>query len=457
MHARQLVYTFAVLVTYCHCQDGGLIVFGPKKIHPRSEFRIAITNSLNRQVRLQAILENLDNPSVLKQVQTRIVGRQSSKCLTFNVTDIEKCDCYQLEVKSVDETFSFSQYTDLDYEAKTALTLIETDKPVYHPGEKLRFRVLVLDIHTKPVTSIETVEVSITDSNNTVVRKWPFARLHKGVFESSVQLPSSSSSGNWSLTVVVDAVEEHKYFDVMEYVLSKFFVMASPLEIVLYDARVISIKLDAAYTFGHPVEGLYKAELFLDDPVGQPDHIAQGQINGKTTVHFHLKDQVSIDGGSDSTQATLKVEVQTSLTNHTVNIIELIPIYRYPFNVTISSKPSFKPGLPYVIFLSIKDHLGRPPGANKPKHASITADFRTNEEKYTVMLNNYGEGNCVVNVPANAETLEITGEYDGNLYDLFLIDDIRVEQTGSNSYISVDIDPKFKYIKVNSVVDLNCY
>ncbi|XP_062703705.1 thioester-containing protein 1 allele S3 [Aedes albopictus] len=318
MHALLLCWAFAVFITCGHCQDGGLIVFGPKKIHPKSEFTIVITNLLNQRVRLQATLENLENPSILRQVKSYNFERQTSEKLTFQVADIEKCDCYQLEVKSLDNTFSFVEHASLENDAKTAITLIETDKPVYSPGEKLRFRVLVVDINTKPVTNIETVDVTITDPDNRVLRTWPLARLHKGVFESDVQLSSSSNSGKWSLTVVVDGVEEHKYFEVL-LDLPKFFVRASPLKPVLLEDTTISIMLETAYTFGHPVEGRYKAELFLDDPVGQPDHIAQGQINGRTSVHFHMKDQVRdqvyMDSGSDFTQATLMVEVQTTLSS----------------------------------------------------------------------------------------------------------------------------------------------
>lgn len=62
-----------------------LIIFGPKKIHPKSVFKVVITNTLNQQVRLQATLENLDDPSILRQVQIHGVGQQSSKSITFNV------------------------------------------------------------------------------------------------------------------------------------------------------------------------------------------------------------------------------------------------------------------------------------------------------------------------------------------------------------------------------------
>ncbi|KXJ80683.1 hypothetical protein RP20_CCG023881 [Aedes albopictus] len=451
MRVLQLIWTFAaVFVTCCLCQDGGLIIFGPKKIHPKSEFKVAITNSFNKRVELQATLKRNDSSII---VENREIGRRSSKLITFNVADIKGNYSYELEVKSLDRTFRFIDTANLEYDAKTAITLIETDKPVYNPGEKLLFRVIVVDIHTKPVTSIETVEISITDSLNNVFRKWPFARLHNGVFDSTVQL--SSSAGIWSLTVLVDGVAEHKYFEVKEFVMPKFFVMATPLKPVLLDDPIISIMLETAYTFDHPVEGRYKAELFLDDPPGPPDHIAQGQINGKTTVHFHLKNQVHMDGGSDFTQVTLVVQVQATLSNHTENIIELLPIYRYPYNMKISSKKAFRPGLPYTISLSIKDHLGRPTGANKPNHALITTNFGDSERSYPVWLSNFGEGSIKVDVPSNAEALRITGEYDGHSYDLLHIHDIGVETSESKMYISVDIDPKYKSIKVNSAVRFN--
>lgn len=74
----------------------------------------------------------------------------------------------------------------------------------------------------------------------------------------------------------------------------------------------------------------------------------------------------------------------------------------------ISSKKAFRPGLPYTISLSIKDHLGRPTGANKPNHALITTNFGDSERSYPVWLSNFGEGSIKVDVPSNAEALRIT-------------------------------------------------
>lgn len=108
---------------------------------------------------------------------------------------------YQLHVQSLDRAFSFDHRVELIFEPKTMSVFIQTDKPVYTPGDVVRYRVVVVDADTRPVTSIRTVSIALDDSQENSIRKWPFARLNKGVFESRVQLASSPALGNWTLTV----------------------------------------------------------------------------------------------------------------------------------------------------------------------------------------------------------------------------------------------------------------
>lgn len=110
----------------------------------------------------------------------------------------------------MDKSFSFEQSVSLEYQPKTMSVFLQTDKPVYNPGDILKFRVVVVDVDTRPVTSIKTVAVSLEDSEENSIRKWPFARLYNGVFESVVQLSSSPPLGKWKLTVkATDDVSMH--------------------------------------------------------------------------------------------------------------------------------------------------------------------------------------------------------------------------------------------------------
>lgn len=82
---------------------------------------------------------------------------------------------------------------------------IQTDKPVYTPGDTIRFRVIAVDANTRPVTTIKSLSILLEDSEITSIRKWPSAPLDNGVFQSEVKLASSPTLGSWTITV--DATE----------------------------------------------------------------------------------------------------------------------------------------------------------------------------------------------------------------------------------------------------------
>lgn len=89
---------------------------------------------------------------------------------------------------------------------------MQLDKPVYKPGDMLRFRVVVVDVDTRPVTNIKTVQVKLTDKDENSIMEWPFGRLYNGVFEASFQLASSPVLGNWTLTVTAGSSVRYAYW-----------------------------------------------------------------------------------------------------------------------------------------------------------------------------------------------------------------------------------------------------
>lgn len=66
----------------------------------------------------------------------------------------------------------------------------------------LRFRVVVVDVNTRPVTNLKSVQVKLADKDGNSIMEWPFGRLYNGVFETSFQLASSPVLGNWTLTAL---------------------------------------------------------------------------------------------------------------------------------------------------------------------------------------------------------------------------------------------------------------
>ena len=49
---------------------------------------------------------------------------------------------------------------------------VETDKPVYKPGDKIRIRILTLDFDLKPQANYLSYFVYVIDSSNSRVNQW---------------------------------------------------------------------------------------------------------------------------------------------------------------------------------------------------------------------------------------------------------------------------------------------
>ncbi|XP_065088827.1 thioester-containing protein 1 allele S3-like isoform X2 [Ochlerotatus camptorhynchus] len=441
-------------------QSQGLSIIGPKKIRPNSNYTIVLSNTLNRNVRLQAVLEKVGEPKELRSNKPLTLSRRTVKQVEFNVGSISKGD-YEVIIKSMENSFSFEQRVELEYEPKTMSVFLQTDKPVYNPGDMLKFRVVVVDADTRPVTSIKTVAISLDDFEGISIRKWPFARLYNGVFESAVQLSSSPPLGKWKLTVkATNDTSVTNIINVKEYVLPKFFVKAYPSRVLLAAEQKVSITVETAYTFGKPVDGSVSLELFLDDTIRKPDFTRVASITGQTTLDFDLASEVDVDGEEYFKYITAKVSVMETFTNRSINITEKIPIYRLPYTVTtLLSSPAFRPGVPYPVSLVVKDHLGKPPSMDKPSTIEVKAEFELPVDSEFQNLDvelEEGVANFVLEAPSNAQLLKITAIYDSEEYDTH-IDFIHSYQSQSQQYLKVNINPKYK-VAVNKIVefDISC-
>lgn len=110
---------------------------------------------------------------------------------------------YSLSIRSLDDNFGFSETIELLYDGKTSSIFIQTDKPIYTPGDNVRFRIVAIDADTRPVTSYKTIDVALNDTAGNSIRHWKYATLYNGVFESKVQLASSPILGKWNLSATV--------------------------------------------------------------------------------------------------------------------------------------------------------------------------------------------------------------------------------------------------------------
>ncbi|XP_058448417.1 thioester-containing protein 1 allele S3-like isoform X2 [Malaya genurostris] len=435
-----------------------LSVIGPKLIRRNSTYTVSFSNSLQHNVRLAVQLDGFsEGNSVFNKSTNVVVARRTGRSASFEVGDIPTGE-YSLSIRSIDSSFGYSDNVELLYDPKVISIFIQTDKPVYKPGDILRFRVILVDVDTRPVKYLKTINIGLQDADKNSIREWQFARLYNGIFESAVQLASSPLLGNWTLTVNTDYDAGQKQFEVREYVLPKFFVKAYPSEILLLHKKQVIVTVESAYTFGKPVDGTVQVDLYLKEDNRKADFSTKTYISGVTTISFNLSEPLEIEDESFIYRDVfVKVTVMETFTNRTANVSQAIPIYEHPYKISvIKSTPLFRPGLPFPIDVSVMDHYDSPPSSDNDAVIAIRFEGNDLEEEFTLTepVRN-GLASLVLNPPAKAYLMEIGVKYDSVDYET--IATIDGAQSKSNQYIRIILKPKYK-IRANKevVFEISC-
>ncbi|OXB71134.1 UNVERIFIED_CONTAM: hypothetical protein H355_016189, partial [Colinus virginianus] len=132
---------------------------------------------------------------------------------------------------------------------------IQTDKPIYKPGQKVMFRVVTLDSQFRPIQETYP-RIIVKDPEQNQIFQWLDVSSMHGIIQLSFPLIEEPILGSYHIIVEKKSGdEEHEYFTVEEYVLPKFEVTTNmPRRISFFDEE-IRVNVCALYTYGQPVQG----------------------------------------------------------------------------------------------------------------------------------------------------------------------------------------------------------
>ncbi|NWV38184.1 OVOS protein, partial [Grantiella picta] len=137
---------------------------------------------------------------------------------------------------------------------------IQTDKPLYKPGQTVLFRVVTLDSQFRPVQETVSFATSLSstvqDPEQNKIFQWLEVTSKHGIIQLSFPLIQEPILGSYQITVEKKSGDkEYQSFRVEEYVLPKFEVKTSgPRTISFFDEEV-RVNVCASYTYGQPVQG----------------------------------------------------------------------------------------------------------------------------------------------------------------------------------------------------------
>ncbi|XP_072280974.1 alpha-2-macroglobulin-like [Pyxicephalus adspersus] len=141
--------------------------------------------------------------------------------------------------------------------AKSGL-IIQTDKAVYKPGQRVYFRILAINEDYLPEKRTFPV-VQLQDPGKNRIGQWLNVSVNQGMAEFSFALSSEPPLGEYTIRVK-DNVQT---FTVEEYVLPKFEVNLVLPKFVSIDSETFDFQICGRYTYGKPVLGQYLANVCM--------------------------------------------------------------------------------------------------------------------------------------------------------------------------------------------------
>ena len=260
----------------------------------------------------------------------------------------------------------FAETTAVKIEPGTLLFL-ESDKPIYKPGQTLHVRLVALDSELKPVITQATIEIQ--DAKAIKVFKKSVTTDEYGMATIELPLSSEPNLGVWKLTATTtgsgaEASEASTQLDVRveEYVLPKYEVKAEMAKDWFLVNESITGKVSAEYSFGRMVKGELRVEAYRY--VGEWERYAtyaadiDGQADFRITAPEYV---VGVPEAGGLGNVRLDITVSEESTGYEQKTTELLTVAAAPVNVqVIPENSAFKPKLPFGVILVTETPGGEP-------------------------------------------------------------------------------------------------
>ena len=171
---------------------------------------------------------------------------------------------------------------------------VETDKPVYNPGQDMRIRVLLMDVELKPLSGDVTVEVQ--DAKGTRIFRELAQSDEFGMATLSMPISAEPNLGDWKITASYEDRIAQTEVQVERYVLPKYEINVDfPHEWTPF-GEPITGTVSAEYSFGKPVRGELK--IVASKYAYGWEEFAEFTMDIDGTASFELPDTGYISGGA---------------------------------------------------------------------------------------------------------------------------------------------------------------
>ncbi|XP_034024636.1 alpha-2-macroglobulin-like [Thalassophryne amazonica] len=175
------------------------------------------------------------------------------ECHTFQAPMVSKQEIYNFEVEiRGGAAFPPRQVRKIIFKRYKPFTFIQTDRPIYSPGQEVQFRIMTLDTNLRSVSQVYSF-IEIEDPKSNCIGQWQNQTCSRKVLQLSYKLNSEAQEGIYNVIVIIEEQKIYHTFKVEKYVLPKFDVKINTSDEVCVTQEKIKIEVCATYTYGQPV------------------------------------------------------------------------------------------------------------------------------------------------------------------------------------------------------------
>ncbi|XP_030601186.1 alpha-2-macroglobulin-like isoform X2 [Archocentrus centrarchus] len=254
--SRILTWTLCVLLSWmCVDQVGAepqYLVAIPAVIEAGAETRFcaSLLQPSETLVMTVTLRSKEENTTLL----THTSNEEFHTCTEFKAPLVGNVKILDFEVALRGDTFHSKEVRRVMIKAYKAKTFIQTDKPIYLPGQTVHFRVVALDSKLRPANQLYNI-IELEDPNRNRIGQWLNESSNSKILQLSYSLNSEAREGTYRIIVSGGKDKLYHNFKVEKYVLPKFDVTVNVSEEVSIGQEEFNIKLCAKYTYGQPVPG----------------------------------------------------------------------------------------------------------------------------------------------------------------------------------------------------------
>ncbi|NP_002855.2 pregnancy zone protein precursor [Homo sapiens] len=237
------------------------MVLVPSLLHTEAPKKgCVLLSHLNETVTVSASLESgRENRSLFTDL---VAEKDLFHCVSFTLPRISaSSEVAFLSIQIKGPTQDFRKRNTVLVLNTQSLVFVQTDKPMYKPGQTVRFRVVSVDENFRPRNELIPL-IYLENPRRNRIAQWQSLKLEAGINQLSFPLSSEPIQGSYRVVVQTESGGRIQHpFTVEEFVLPKFEVKVQVPKIISIMDEKVNITVCGEYTYGKPVPGLATVSL----------------------------------------------------------------------------------------------------------------------------------------------------------------------------------------------------